>query len=151
MIRTLPTTLAALATLVGLGVVAAPAVGQSAPPLTELQIVAVTSASQAERIAPDQRETARHHAGPVTVVVRGKGIGRARLIRLNGAVAMPPSTTRALCGPAVTAGACKPGETTTGVETTYHLGVLPRGTSVMVQDTSANLPAVTLTSEITID
>jgi Domain of unknown function (DUF4879) len=130
---------------------AAPAAGQSAPPLTELQIVAVTSASQAERITADQRTTARHHSGPVTLVVRGKGIGRARTLRLNGAPAMPPSTTRALCGPAVTAGACRPGEVTTGIETTYHLGEVPRGTIVTVQDMSANLPAVTLTSEITID
>lgn len=142
MIRTLPLALAILP---------APAIGQSAQPLTELQIVAVTSASQAERIAPDQRQTARHHTGPVTVVVQGKGIGRARLIRLNGAAATPPSTARALCGAAVTAGACKPGEVTTGVETSYHFGALPRGTVISVQDTSANLPAVTLTSEITID
>lgn len=132
-------------------VVAAPLAAQSAPPLTELRIVAVTSATQAERIAPDQQETARHHSGPVTIVVQGKGIGRARLLRLNGAPVTPQSTTRPLCGPAVTAGACRPGEVTTGVETTYHLGIVPRGTTVSVQDTSANLPATTLTSEIVID
>jgi hypothetical protein len=142
MIRILP--LAAI-------VVAAPIAAQSAPPLTALQIVAVTSASQAERIAPDQQATARHHSGPVTIVVRGKGIGRARVLRLNGAAANPPSTTRPLCGPAVTAGACRPGEITTGVETTYHLGVVPRGTTVTVQDMSANQPAETLTSEIVLD
>ncbi len=134
-----------------LTILAAPAAGQSAPPLTELQIVAVTSASQAERIAPGQSATARRHSGPVTLVVRGKGIGRARMLRLNGAPAAPQSTTRALCGAAVTAGACRPGEITTGVETTYHLGALPPGTIVTVQDMSANLPAQTLTAEITID
>jgi len=50
----------------------------------------------------------------------------------------------------VTAGACRPGESTTGVEITYHLGELARGTLVSVQDTSANLPAHTLTAEITV-
>lgn len=130
---------------------AVPAQGQSAPPLTALQIVAVTSASQAERISADQPRTTRHHIGPVTVVVQGTGIGRARVIRLNGKQVMPQSTLRPLCGPAVTAGACKPGEITTGVETTYHLGVVGGGSLVVVEDSSANLPGVTLTSEIIID
>lgn len=142
--------LLAPAALAALPLPAVPAHAQAAPPLTELHIVAVSSAEQAERIAPGQRETTRRHTGPVTIVVRGKGIGRARVVRMNGALAMPPSTTRALCGPAVTAGACKPGAVTTGVETTYHFGALPPGAVVTVQDTSANLPAATLISEITI-
>ncbi len=142
MIRFLP-----FATLV----LAAPAIAQSAPPLTELQIVAVTSIDQSERIGPDQRATTRRHRGPITVIVRAKGIGRARVLRIDGAQAMPQSTNRPLCGPAVTAGACRPGESATGIETTYHLGNLPRGTTVTVQDTSANLPAQTLTAELTID
>ena len=45
--------------LLALTILATPAAGQSAPPLTDLQIVAVTSASQAERIAPGQNATAR--------------------------------------------------------------------------------------------
>ncbi len=129
---------------------AAPAGAQSAPPLTDLRIVAVTSARQAERIAPDQSATAKRHDGPVTLVVRETGIGRARVLRLNGAVANPPSTTRPLCGPAVTPGACRSGESTTGVEITYHLGDLPPDAIVSVQDLSANLPAATLTAEITV-
>lgn len=145
MIRTAPI-LAATA----LAALPSPVAAQAAPPLTELQIVAITSATQAERIAPGQRETARRHNGPITLVVREKGIGRARTLRLDGAIAAPPSTLRALCGAAVTAGACRPGESTTGVEITYHLGDVPRGTLVSVQDTSANLPAQTLTAEITI-
>ncbi|MCP3734457.1 YolA family protein [Sphingomonas sp. RP10(2022)] len=130
--------------------VAAPALAQSAPPLTDVQIAAITSATQAERIAPGQTETARRHTGPITLVVREKGIGRARLLRIDGRVTAPPSTTRPLCGAAVTAGACKPGEATTGLEITWHLGPLPAGTTVSVQDSSANLPAQTLTAEITI-
>lgn len=129
---------------------AAPAWAQAAPPLTELRIVAVTSASQAERIVPDQQATAKRHDGPITLIVRETGIGRARVLRVNGAVANPPSTTRPLCGAAVTPGACRSGESTTGVEITYHLGDLPRDTIVSVQDLSANLPAATLTAEITV-
>jgi hypothetical protein len=128
-----------------------PAYAQSAPPLTELRIVAVISATQSERIVPRQRETARHHDGPVTLVVRQRGIGRARLLRVDGVVTAPSSTSRGLCGAAVTPGACKPGEPLTGVEVIYHLGGLPRGTVVAVQDTSANLPALTLSTEIVVN
>jgi hypothetical protein len=130
---------------------AAPAGAQSAPALTELQIVSVASTNQVERVAADQRETVRHHTGPLTLIVREKGIGRARALRLDGHPAVRPSTIRPLCGPAVTAGACRPGESMTGTEITYHLGELPRGTTVAVQDMSANLPAQTLVAEITID
>lgn len=145
MIRIAPTL-----TAIVLATLPSPAAAQAAPPLTDLQIVAITSATQAERIAPGQRETARRHTGPITLIVREKGIGRARTLRLDGVVAAPPSTLRPLCGAAVTAGACRPGESTTGVEITYHLGDLARGTLVSVQDTSANLPAHTLTAEITV-
>ena len=130
--------------------VAAPLAAQAAPPLTGVAIVSVSSATQAERIGPDQTHTNRPHSGPITIVVKETDIGRARLVRSDGAVAAPPATQRPLCGPAVTAGACRPGEPATGVEITYHLGPLARGTIVSVQDTSANLPAQTLTSEITI-
>ncbi len=121
---------------------------QSAPPLIDVRIVSVTSVGQAERIAPGQRETAKRHGGPVTLVVRETGIGRARVVRIDGAVAAPPSSTRPLCGAAVTPGACRPGEPMTGLEITYHLGEVTRGTVVTVQDTSANLPAQTLTAQI---
>ncbi len=121
---------------------------QSAPPLIDVRIVSVTSVGQAERIAPGQRETAKRHGGPVTLVVRETGIGRARVVRIDGAVAAPPSSTRPLCGVAVTPGACRPGEPMTGLEITYHLGEVARGTIVTVQDTSANLPAQTLTAQI---
>lgn len=131
--------------------VATPVAAQSAPPLTELQIVSIASVNQVERIAADQRTTARHHSGPLTLIVREKGIGRARTLRLDGNPAVRPSTIRPLCGPAVTAGACRPGEAMTGTEITYHLGELPRGTTIAVQDTSANLPAQTLVAEITVD
>ena len=124
---------------------------QSAPPLTGLQIVAVSSATQSERIAPDQTHTNRPHTGPISVVVQETGIGRARVVRIDGAIAAPPSTQRPLCGSAVTAGACRPGEPMTGVEITYHLGPLRKGATVALQDTSANLPAVTLDTTITID
>ena len=67
---------------------------QSAPPLTGLQIVAVSSATQSERIAPDQTHTNRPHTGPISVVVQEIGIGRARVVRIDGAVAAPPSTQR---------------------------------------------------------
>ncbi|MEH3159255.1 MAG: DUF4879 domain-containing protein [Sphingomonas taxi] len=123
---------------------------QSAPPLTAVQIVAVTSATQAERIAADQQTTTRRHTGPVTIVVREVGIGSARLVRVDGAPLLPPSTTRGLCGPAVTPGACRPGEPLTGAEITYHFDALPSGTTVAVQDTSATLPAQTLTATITL-
>lgn len=128
--------------------VCSPLTAQSAPPLTDLRIVAVTSASQAERIAPDQQATAKRHDGAVTLIVRETGIGRARVLRLNGAVANRPSTTRPLCGAAVTPGACRSGESTTGVEITYHLGDLPPDTIVAVQDQSANLPAANLSAEL---
>lgn len=124
---------------------------QSAPALTEIRIVQVSSPTQAERIAPDQTHTVRPHAGPVSLVVQETGIGRARVLRIDGAIAAPPFTQRPLCGSAVTAGACRPGEAMTGVEITYHLGPLPKGATVAVQDTSANLPAVTLATTITID
>ncbi len=129
---------------------AAPASAQSAPPLTDVRIVAITSATQAERIASGQTRTARRHTGPITLIVQERGIGRARAIRIDGAIAAPHSTTRPLCGAAVTAGACRPGESMTGLEITYHLGELAGGTIVTVQDTSANLPAQTLTAEVTI-
>jgi hypothetical protein len=93
---------------------APPAYAQSAPPLTELRIVAVTSSIQSERIVSGQRETARHHDGPVTLVVRQRGIGRARLLRVDGAVTASSSTSRGLCGAAVTPGACKPGDLSPG-------------------------------------
>lgn len=131
--------------------VSSPVSAQAAPPLTDLQIVSITSTGQAEGIADDQRTTTKRHTGPVTLIVREKGIGRARVLRIDGNIANPHATTRPLCGPAVTAGACRPGEVMTGVEITYHLGIVPRGTTVTVQDTSANLPAQTLTAEITID
>lgn len=137
--------------VLSLAAAAAPAHAQSAPPLTELRIAVVTSATQSERIVPGQRETARHHDGPVTLVVRQRGIGRARLLRIDGVVTAPSSTSRGLCGAAVTPGACKPGEPLTGVEVTYHLDDLPRGTVVSVQDTSANLPAMTLSTEIVVN
>ena len=60
---------------------------QSAPPLTGLQIVAVSSATQSERIAPDQTHTNRPPTGPISVVVQETGIGRARVVRIDGAVA----------------------------------------------------------------
>lgn len=129
---------------------AAPARAQSAPPLTDLRIVAVTSTGQAERIAPDQHETVRRHTGAVTLVMRETGIGRARTIRIDGRPAAPPSSARPLCGAAVTPGACRPGEATTGIEITYHLGALPPGTVVSIADVSANLPAQQLGAEITI-
>ncbi len=125
------------------------ATAQSAPPLTALQIAGVTSATQAERIAPGQLETARHHAGAVTLVVLETGIGSARLLRLDGRPITPPSTLRPLCGAAVTAGACRPGAVTTGIEITYHLGPIATGQTLTVQDTSANLPATTLTATLT--
>lgn len=121
---------------------------QSAPPLTELQIAAVSSATQAERIAPDQRETTRRHTGPVTIVVRETGIGRARLLRVDGVTTSAPSSQRPLCGAAMSPGACKPGETVTGVEITYHLDPLRSGATVSVQDSSMNLPARTLIADI---
>lgn len=141
-----------LTVLAGLGFACIPiAVGaQSAPPLSGVRIVAVTSATQAERIAPDQNRTTRPHTGPITIVLEETGIGAARLLRIDGAVAAPPSTQRPLCGAAVSAGACRPGEPMTGVEITYHLGPLPGGTTVSFQDTSANLPAQTLAAQITI-
>jgi hypothetical protein len=125
-----------------------PVSAQSAPPLTDLQIVAVSSATQSERIAPGQQQTARRHSGPVSVVVMEKGIGRARLIRIDGVVAAAEASQRPLCGSAVTAGACHPGDPATGIEITYHLGPLPSGTVLTVQDTSATLPARTLTADI---
>ncbi|NYD90182.1 YolA family protein [Sphingomonas melonis] len=128
--------------------VANPVSAQSAPPLTELRIAAVSSMTQSERIAPDQQQTLRRHSGPVTLVVLEKGIGRARLLRVDGVVTAAESSQRLLCGTAVTAGACHPGDSATGIETTYHLGPLPSGTTLTVQDTSATLPARTLSAEI---
>ncbi len=141
-----------LSALAGLALTLTPAIApaQSAPPLTAVRIVAVTSATQAERIAAGQARTTRPHTGPITIVIEETGIGRARLMRIDGAVAAPPSTQRPLCGPAVTAGACRPGEAMTGVEITYHLTPLRKGAIVSFQDTSANLPAQTLAAEITI-
>jgi hypothetical protein len=136
--------------LLPVALAATPVRAQSAPPLTDLRIVAVTSIGQAERIAPDQRETARRHSGPVTLVVRETGIGRARTIRIDDVAAAPASSVRPLCGAAVTPGACRPGEAMTGVEITYHLGDLPPGTIVAVADVSANPPATALTAAITI-
>ena len=128
--------------------IANPVSAQSAPPLTELRIVSISSMTQSERIAPDQRQTVRRHSGPVTLVVMEKGIGRARLLRVDGIVTAAESSQRPLCGSAVTAGACRPGEAATGIEVTYHLGPLPSGAIVSVQDSSATLPARTLDAEI---
>ncbi|AIT05672.1 hypothetical protein MC45_03805 [Sphingomonas taxi] len=125
-----------------------PVSAQSLPLLTDLQITAVSSATQSERIAPGQQQTARRHSGPVSVVVTERGIGRARLLRIDGEVAAAEATQRPLCGAAVTAGACHPGDPATGIEITYHLGPLPSGTRIGVQDTSAALPARTLGAEI---
>ena len=102
----------------------------------------------AERIAADQRRTSRRHTGPITLVVEERGIGRARLLRIDGTVTTAQASQRPLCGAEVSAGACRPGEPVTGVEITYHLGALPSGTAIAVQDTSAVLPARTLGAEI---
>jgi len=132
------------------GLVAAPAFAQAAPPLTELLVTEVRSATQAERIAPGQAETGRRHNGPITLVVREKGIGRMRVVRIGDAIASPQASQRPLCGPALSPGACRPGATTAGVEVTYHLGPLKPDSIVTVQDTSANLPAQTLSTTIVI-
>lgn len=125
-----------------------PAFAQSPPPLDAVRITAITSATQAERIAADQPRTSRRHTGPVTLVVEERGIGRARLLRIDGNVAAAQASQRPLCGAEVSAGACRPGAPVTGVEITYHLGALPSGTTIAVQNTSAVLPARTLGTEI---
>ena len=127
-----------------------PVSAQAAPPLTGLTIVGVSSATQAERIGSDQAVTARRHDGPVTVVVRETGIGRARVVRVDGVVTQAPASQRLLCGAAVVAGACRPGEPATGIELTYHFDPLPPGTRIAVQDSAMTAPARTFTSEITL-
>ncbi len=127
-----------------------PVSAQAAPPLIGLTITGVSSATQAERIGPDQAVTARRHDGPVTIVVRETGIGRARVLRVDGVVTQAPASQRLLCGAAVVAGACRPGEPATGIELTYHLAPLPSGTRITVQDSAMTAPARTFTAEITL-
>jgi hypothetical protein len=125
-----------------------PVSAQSSSPLTDLQITAISSVTQSERISPGQQQTVRRHSGPVSLVVTEKGFGRARLLRIDGMVAAAEASQRPLCGTAVTAGACHPGDPATGVEVTYHLGPLPSDTLLTVQDTTTTLPPRTLTAAI---
>ncbi len=123
---------------------------QSAPPLTGLQIVAVSSATQSERIAPDQTHTNRPHTGRSASSCRkpaSAGRGRPHRRRGRGPALHPAPLVRQRGD----RGRLPPGEPMTGVEITYHLGPLRKGATVALQDTSANLPAVTLDTTITID
>ena len=86
-----------------LALAADPAFAQSPPPLDAVRITAITSATQAERIAADQRRTSRRHTGPITLVVEERGIGRARLLRIDGTVTTAQASQRPLCGAEVSA------------------------------------------------
>lgn len=116
----------------------APAVGQSAPTLTAVEIASVSSSAGMETIGADQVATHRRHApGPVTVVVRESGIGGSRLTLIDGEARTLPSSTRPLCGAQLVAGACRPGEAIGGLEITYRIGRIAAGQTFVFRDRSA--------------
>jgi len=91
----------------------------------------------------------RHHIGPVTIVLRETGIGATRVLRIDGRLITPPSSSRPLCGPAITAGACRPGAMLTGLEITYNLDAMAAGETLSIQSASATLPAQRLMVALT--